>query len=235
MVTDEVIRGALAGRDDRHGRDRARTPRARGRRLRQRHGRHRRVRRSRHRTRRAPVVRRRSAAARRRRRRPGPPRTGEGTSGSDPRRPTPSAYDPEELRYAPRPPSRMRWLRWAAALVLVALILAAGGAWAYNWSQKQYFVAAHDGKVAIFKGVQADIPGITLQHVEQVTEVDLDSAAGVPSPAGRGRHRGIEQGRCREDRRRARPARRSSRPRRRRPAKPTKTTKSTASNTSWQR
>ena len=36
-------------------------------------------------------------------------------------------------------------------------------------------VAAHDGKVTIFRGVQADIPGITLQHVEQVTDVELDS------------------------------------------------------------
>ena len=103
------------------------------------------------------------------------PRTGEGTSGSDTATTASAEYDPEELRYAPRPPSRMRWVRWAAVLVLVALIVGAGGAWAYNWSQKQYFVAAQDGKVAIFKGVQADIPGITLQHVEQVTDVELET------------------------------------------------------------
>jgi protein phosphatase len=103
------------------------------------------------------------------------PRTGEGASGSDTATTSSSSYDPEELRYAPRPPSRMRWIRWAAVIAVVALILAAGGAWAYNWSQKQYFVAAQDGKVTIFKGVQADIPGITLQHVEQVTTVELDS------------------------------------------------------------
>ena len=100
------------------------------------------------------------------------PRTGNGTSGSDT---STSSFDPEELRYAPRPPSRMRWLRWAAVVAVVAVILAAGGAWAYNWSQKQYFVGAQDGKVTIFKGVQADVPGITLQHVEQVTEVELDN------------------------------------------------------------
>lgn len=103
------------------------------------------------------------------------PRTGEGTSGSDSVTTASSDYDPEELRYAPRPPSRMRWLRWIAVVVLVALIVGAGGAWAYSWSQKQYFVAAQDGKVAIFKGVQADIPGITLQHVEQVTDVELET------------------------------------------------------------
>ena len=59
--------------------------------------------------------------------------------------------------------------------MVIAAILGAVGATAYNWSQKQYFVAAQDGKVTIFKGVQADIPGITLQHVEQVTDVELDS------------------------------------------------------------
>lgn len=101
------------------------------------------------------------------------PRTGEGATGTDTA--TSATFDPEELRYAPQPPSRLRWLRWAAVLVVVALILAAGGAWAYSWSQKQYFVAAEDGKVAIFKGVQADIPGITLQHLEQTTDVELST------------------------------------------------------------
>lgn len=101
------------------------------------------------------------------------PRTGEGATGTD--TVSSSSFDPEELRYAPQPPSRLRWLRWAVVLVVLALILGAGGAWAYSWSQKQYFVAAEDGKVAIFKGVQADIPGITLQHLEQLTDVELDS------------------------------------------------------------
>jgi serine/threonine protein phosphatase PrpC len=103
------------------------------------------------------------------------PRTGHGATGTDTSESPASSYDPEELRYAPRPPSRLRWLRWVALVAVVAVILAAGGAWAYSWSQTQYFVAAEDGKVAIFKGVQADIPGITLQHVEQVTEVELES------------------------------------------------------------
>jgi protein phosphatase len=95
------------------------------------------------------------------------PRTGEGSAESS----ASSSFDPEELRYAPRPPSRLRWLRWALVGVLVAAILGVGGAFAYHWSQTQYFVASHDGKVTIFKGVQANVPGITLQHVEQVSDV----------------------------------------------------------------
>jgi len=35
----------------------------------------------------------------------------------------------------------------------------------YGWSQHQYYVAAYDGRVAIYQGVQADLPGVTLHHV----------------------------------------------------------------------
>ena len=83
--------------------------------------------------------------------------------------------DPEEIRYAPRPPSRRRWLRWTALGVAIAAILAIAGGVAYNWSQNQYFVASHDGKVTIYKGVQADVPGITLQHVDEITEVEVST------------------------------------------------------------
>ncbi|MFI5429659.1 PP2C family protein-serine/threonine phosphatase [Aeromicrobium sp. UC242_57] len=99
------------------------------------------------------------------------PRTGNAASGHD----EPVNFDPEELRYAPREPSRRRWLRWTAALVVVAAILAAAGTYAYKWTQDQYFVAAQDGKVAIFRGVQVDIPGLTLQHVEELTDISLTS------------------------------------------------------------
>ncbi len=95
------------------------------------------------------------------------PRTGKASDDSR----DATKFDPEELRYAPQPPSRLRWLRWALVAVVIAAIVGVSGAAAYQWSQKQYFVAAYNGKVTIFKGVQADIPGITLQHVEQVTDV----------------------------------------------------------------
>jgi protein phosphatase len=99
------------------------------------------------------------------------PRTGKGSVDTR----EASSLDPEELRYAPRPPSRLRWLRWTLVGVLVAAIIGAGAAFTYHWSQTQYFVASHDGKVTIFKGVQANVPGIKLQHVEQVTDVVVTS------------------------------------------------------------
>ncbi|AWB90776.1 PP2C family protein-serine/threonine phosphatase [Aeromicrobium chenweiae] len=99
------------------------------------------------------------------------PRTGTASSGSD----SAVELDPEELRYAPQPPARRRWFRWTAAIVVVAAILAAGGAYAYNWSQDQFYVAASEGRVAIYRGVQVDIPGITLSHVDELTDIELSS------------------------------------------------------------
>ncbi|MGH3508087.1 MAG: PP2C family protein-serine/threonine phosphatase [Nocardioidaceae bacterium] len=82
-------------------------------------------------------------------------------------------FDPEELRYAPREPRRFRWLkRGLVAIVVLALVLA-GGAYAYSWTQDQYYVAEHDGKVAIYQGIQADLPGIQLHSVHSVEDISL--------------------------------------------------------------
>lgn len=88
---------------------------------------------------------------------------------------SPVAVDPEELRYAPRPPSGWRWIRRTAAVAVVLAVLVAGGVVGYQWTQRQYFVSAHQGQVTVFRGVQADIPGISLQNVEDVTTIALDS------------------------------------------------------------
>lgn len=86
----------------------------------------------------------------------------------------PDDIDPEELRYAPREPSRHRWLvRGVVAAVLLG-VLTMLGMYAYGWSQDQYYVAASDGKVAIFQGVQADLPGVSLHHVYEMQDLTLD-------------------------------------------------------------
>lgn len=83
--------------------------------------------------------------------------------------------DPEELRYAPVPPSKWRWARRLAALAVLVGIIGAGIFYAYQWTQDQYYVASSDGKVTIYRGVQADLPLVTLQHVDEVTDIDLDT------------------------------------------------------------
>jgi len=70
--------------------------------------------------------------------------------------------DPEELRYAPRPPRRMRWLRWLGATVILAGLLWAGVAIANNWIRSQYFVGEQGGDVAIFRGINQNIGPLNL-------------------------------------------------------------------------
>lgn len=81
--------------------------------------------------------------------------------------------DPEELRYAPREPRRYRWLRRGILAAVVLAVLVVGGMYSYGWSQDQYYVAEHDGKVAIFQGVQADLPGIEMHHVYEEQDLEL--------------------------------------------------------------
>jgi protein phosphatase len=95
--------------------------------------------------------------------------------------------DPEAARYAPRPPRRHAWLR--RALVLLGLVGVAWivGAAAWSWSQHQYYVGEQDGVVTIFRGVQADVPGLQLSHPYETTNVKV--AQLYPSGA-----RSVEQG-----------------------------------------
>jgi serine/threonine protein phosphatase PrpC len=72
------------------------------------------------------------------------------------------------------PASRtVRWLRRVAVLVLVVIVLGGGAYAAYDWSQRQYFVGAHDGNVAIYQGVSQDVGPISLSHVESESDVHV--------------------------------------------------------------
>ena len=78
-----------------------------------------------------------------------------------------TAVDEEHLRYAPRPPRRHPLLR-RLLFVLVPLLLVAGVAWAgWTWTRSQYYVAQDGGGVAIFRGVQLDVPGLDLSEVHE--------------------------------------------------------------------
>ena len=89
--------------------------------------------------------------------------------------------DPEELRYAPQAPRRGRWVRGLAVLLVLAVIAVAVGIFAYRWSQRQYFVAADHAKVAIYRGVQADIPGLTMNRVAEDTNVPVAALPDYPA------------------------------------------------------
>ena len=63
----------------------------------------------------------------------------------------------------------------AVRVGLAWVVLAAG----WSWSQQQFYVADHDGKVAIFRGIDADLPGISLSHAYEVSDVDLDRLSDI--------------------------------------------------------
>ena len=86
-----------------------------------------------------------------------------------------AALDPEELRYAPRPPKRFPWLRRFGVLVVILGLIVGGGWFAYSWTQKQYYVGTDGDYVAIFKGVEGDIPGLTLSKVYEQQTLEVDS------------------------------------------------------------
>ena len=99
--------------------------------------------------------------------------------------------DPEAARYAPRPPRRHPWLRRGLVLLGLVGIAWMAGAGAWTWSQHQYYVGEQDGVVTIFRGVQADVPGIDLSHPYEttnikVTQLDQFTARTVQSGIGVG-------------------------------------------------
>ena len=82
--------------------------------------------------------------------------------------------DPEELRYAPRAPHGRRAAR-LVLLLLVPLALVGFALWGgYSWSQGQYFVADDGDNVAIYRGVQVDLPLVSLHQVEEPTDLALE-------------------------------------------------------------
>ena len=81
--------------------------------------------------------------------------------------------DPEAARYAPQPPRRFTWLRRILVLMVVVGLVWVAGAAAWAWTQQQYYVGEYDGQVAIYRGVQADLPGIELSAPYEITDLEM--------------------------------------------------------------
>jgi protein phosphatase len=85
--------------------------------------------------------------------------------------------DPEAVRYAPRPPERYVWARRLLVTVVLLGLLWVGIAAAWSWSQQQYYVGAGTGAdsdvVMIYRGLNADLPGVELSHPYESSNVSL--------------------------------------------------------------
>jgi protein phosphatase len=66
-----------------------------------------------------------------------------------------------------------RPLRTALFLAVAVLALVAAGVGAWFWSQGQYYVGAHDGKVAIYQGVAGSLGGLQFSKVHTSTDLSL--------------------------------------------------------------
>jgi len=83
------------------------------------------------------------------------------------------SIDPEELRYAPREPQRFLWLRRALFFALGLALIAGLTTYSYRWTQRQYYVASADGRVAIYQGVQPGLAGLNLHEVHETQDLLL--------------------------------------------------------------
>ncbi|MDN5811490.1 MAG: protein phosphatase 2C domain-containing protein [Micrococcaceae bacterium] len=78
---------------------------------------------------------------------------------------------PEDREFDPmRRPLNRGWLI-PTFLTLMGLILVSVLWFGFAWTQTQYYVADHDGKVAIYNGVSQDLGPIKLSHVDTVTHI----------------------------------------------------------------
>ncbi len=76
--------------------------------------------------------------------------------------------DAEELRYAPQPPRRYRWLRRAGIAAVAVLAGWVGLNLADDYVQAQYYVGDQAGTVAIFRGVSQEVGPLRLSDVHEV-------------------------------------------------------------------
>ncbi|WP_323793108.1 serine/threonine-protein phosphatase, partial [Nocardioides sp.] len=86
----------------------------------------------------------------------------------------PLPVDPETARYAPRPPQRYTWVRRLAVLAIVAGLLWIGATAAWTWAQTQYYVGEQEGRVVIFRGIDASVAGFDLSEPIVITDVQLE-------------------------------------------------------------
>jgi PPM family protein phosphatase len=71
------------------------------------------------------------------------------------------------------PAHRRPWPIVTAILVVLVVVIVGGGFAAWTYTQHQYFVGASDGQVAIFRGVNQKVAGISLSSVYHRTGIPI--------------------------------------------------------------
>ncbi len=87
--------------------------------------------------------------------------------------------DDETARYAPLAPARFTWLKRLMVTAVVLGLVWIALAFAWSWSQRQFYVGVQDNKVTIFRGLNAQIPGVDIAHPFEISDVEVDNLSEV--------------------------------------------------------
>lgn len=120
---------------------------------------------------------------------PGGPVSATGTGHESPAaaaaEPAPSATDETGQTRPPAVPqgtargtTHRRGLFVPVFAALLGLILVVLLGWGYLWTQTQYYVGVHEGKVAVFKGVPQRLGPVELSQVDRDTDVSVEDLSG---------------------------------------------------------
>lgn len=96
---------------------------------------------------------------------------------TDPTPSVPARNDPqagEVARYAPTTRRRtLAWVKVMLAVLVPLLMLGAGGALWYSYTQDQYYVGANEANLAIFQGVPEPVFNLPLSHLVQTDDTRI--------------------------------------------------------------
>lgn len=67
-----------------------------------------------------------------------------------------------------------RRITWAVAMLLLIGVIAGSAALVYSWTQTRYYVGVNNGEVAIYQGVNTKIGPVSLSHVIEGSDVQVD-------------------------------------------------------------
>jgi serine/threonine protein phosphatase PrpC len=97
---------------------------------------------------------------------------GEDSEEPDDARPRHAVEEPPEHTREDATRHARLWRLLLAGVVIAAIVVA--GTLAYNWTQDQWYVGEDDGVVAIYAGVRTSVPLVTLHHVDERTDIQVE-------------------------------------------------------------